>query len=123
MSWLLLLKLAIIIIFLIMFLRRPSVTWGIGLLTVTSAVFLDALLGTFNGEALRAELGFFYFVIAGTLFGGAAVWLWGTLLPFINPIRSIPSFTSPARPAEQSNKVDNAAESDGLFGSGGSRTG
>jgi hypothetical protein len=112
MSWLLLLKLAIIIIFLIMFLRRPSITWGIGLLTVTSAVFLDALLGTFNGEELRAELGFFYFVIAGTLFGGAVVWLWGTLLPFINPIRSIPSFTSPARPAEQNIKAHDAAESD-----------
>jgi hypothetical protein len=112
MSWLLLLKLAIIIIFLIMFLRRPSVTWGVGLLTVTSAVLLDALLGAFNGEALRAELGFFYFVIAGTLFAGAAVWLWGTLLPFISPIRSIPSFTTPARPAIQGNGVNNVAESD-----------
>ncbi len=63
-------------------------TWGIGLLTVTTAVLLDALLGTFKGEALREELGFFYFVIAGSLFGGAAVWLWGLMLPFINPLKA-----------------------------------
>jgi hypothetical protein len=99
MSWLLALKLVVIVIFLIMFLRRPSVTWGIGLLSVTTAVLLDALLGTFNGEALRAELGFFYFIIAGALFGGATIWLWGFLLPFVNPIRTIPSMeTSHSQP-------------------------
>ena len=91
MSWLLALKLVVIVIFLIMFLRRPSVTWGIGLLSVTTAVLLDALLGTFNGEALRAELGFFYFVIAGSLFGGATIWLWGLLIPLVNPVKTIPS--------------------------------
>ena len=88
MSWLLALKLVVIVIFLIMFLRRPSVTWGAGLLSVTTAVLLDALLGTFNGEALRAELGFFYFIIAGSLFGGATLWLWGLLLPYVNPART-----------------------------------
>ena len=101
MSWLLALKLAVIVIFLIMFLRRPSVTWGIGLLSVTTAVLLDALLGTFNGAALRAELGFFYFIIAGTLFGGAALWLWGVLLPFITPIRINPSMeTAESQPQQ-----------------------
>lgn len=88
MSWLLALKLVIILIFLIMFLRRPSVTWGIGLLTVTTAVLLDALLGAFNGPALRAELGFFYYVLAGSLFGGAAIWVWGLIIPFVNPLKS-----------------------------------
>ena len=90
MSWLLLLKLTIIVIFLLMFLRRPSVTWGIGLLTVTTAVLLDALLGAFNGAALRAELGFFYYVLAGALFGGAAIWLWGLILPYVNPLKQRP---------------------------------
>lgn len=88
MSWLLALKLIVILFFLIMFLRRPSVTWGVGLLSVTTAVLLDALLGTFNGEALRAELGFFYFIIIGALFAGASVWLWGLLIPYVFPIRS-----------------------------------
>ena len=101
MSWLLALKLLVIVIFLIMFLRRPSVTWGIGLLSVTTAVLLDALLGAFNGEALRAELGFFYFIIAGSLFGGAAIWLWGLLLPFVNPVRTIPSMeTAESQPQQ-----------------------
>jgi hypothetical protein len=80
MTWLLILKFVAII-----FLRKPSLVWGIGLLTITSAVLLDTLLGTFNSEALLAELGFFYFIIAGMLFAGAAFWLWGLLLPHIRP--------------------------------------
>jgi len=68
-----------------MFLRKPSLVWGIGLLTVTTAVLLDTLLGTFDREALMAEMGFFYFLIAGALFAGAALWLWGLLLPKIQP--------------------------------------
>jgi hypothetical protein len=109
MSWLLALKIVVIVIFLIMFLRRPSVTWGIGLLSVTTAVLLDALLGTFNGAALRAELGFFYFIIAGALFGGATIWLWGLLLPFVNPVRTIPSMeTAESQPQQvkQTSKIE-----------------
>lgn len=87
MSWLLILKLIIIVIFLLFFLRRPSVTWGIGLLTVTTAVLLDAMLGAFVGEDLRAELGFFYYVLAGAIFGGAAIWLWGLIVPYVNPMK------------------------------------
>ena len=49
------LKLLIVLIFLVKFLRRPSVVWGIGLLTVTTAVLLDTLLGTFDRDALLAE--------------------------------------------------------------------
>ncbi|MCP4360032.1 MAG: hypothetical protein GY796_18665 [Chloroflexi bacterium] len=63
----------------IMFLRRPSLPWGVGLLTVTTAVLLDTILGTFNQEALLADLGFFFYVLAGMLFGGAAFWLLGVL--------------------------------------------
>ncbi len=85
MTWLLILKFVAIIFFLIMFLRRPSVVWGIGLLTVTTAVLLDTLLGTFDRQALQEELGFFYFIIAGALFAGAALWLWGVLMPYFRP--------------------------------------
>ena len=94
MSWLLILKFAAIIFFLIMFLRKPSLVWGIGLLTITTAVLLDTLLGTFNRAALVAELGFFYFIIAGVLFAGAALWLWGLLLPKMRPTTSAVSVTS-----------------------------
>jgi hypothetical protein len=59
------LKLLIVLIFLVKFLRRPSVVWGIGLLTVTTAVLLDTLLGTFDRDALLGELGFFFYIIAG----------------------------------------------------------
>jgi hypothetical protein len=85
MSWFLILKFIAIIFFLLMFLRKPSLVWGIGLLTITTAVLLDTLLGTFDRDALMAEIGFFYFIIAGSLFAGAALWLWGLLLPKIQP--------------------------------------
>jgi len=91
MSWLLILKFIAIIFFLLMFLRKPSLVWGIGLLTITTAVLLDTLLGTFDRDALLAEIGFFYFIIAGSLFAGAALWLLGLLLPKIQPISTTPS--------------------------------
>lgn len=83
MTWTLALKLVVVVIFLIMFIRRPSVVWGVGLLTVTTAVLLDTLLDTFDRQALEAELGFFYFAIAGSLFAGGALWLWGLLGPIL----------------------------------------
>ncbi len=95
MTWLLALKLVIILIFLLMFMRKPSVTWGIGLLTVTTAVLLDALLGAFSSQDLRAELGFFYFVLAGSIFGGAAIWLWGLIVPYVNPLIPQPQDPTP----------------------------
>jgi hypothetical protein len=42
-------------------------------------------MGTFDRQALEAEVGFFYFVIAGMLFAGAAIWLFGLLLPYVWP--------------------------------------
>ena len=83
MTWYLALKLAVVLFFLIMFIRRPSLVWGIGLLTVTTAVLLDTVLGTFDRQTLEQELGFFYFVVAGSLFAGAAIWLWGLLTPML----------------------------------------
>jgi hypothetical protein len=98
MSWFLILKFIAIIFFLLMFLRKPSLVWGIGLLTVTTAVLLDTLLGTFDREALMAEMGFFYFIIAGSLFAGAALWLWGLLVPKIQPV---PTTSSPINSPEE----------------------
>lgn len=90
----LILKLLVVLFFLIMFLRRPSVTWGVGLLTVTSAVLLDTLLGTFNRDDLLAQFGFFFYVVAGMLFAGAAFWLWGILRNYLPA--SAPSQTAAA---------------------------
>ncbi len=81
MTVIMILKITLIIIYLIMFLRHPSLTWGIGLLAVTAAVLIDTLIFTFDNEALRAELGFFYFFLAGALFGGATLWIWGLFVP------------------------------------------
>ena len=100
MSWYLVLKFLTIIFFLIMFLRRPSLVWGIGLLTVTTAVLLDTLIGTFDRQALQAELGFFYFVIAGALFGGATLWLWGLFVPRIRPAGRTISLSTERMPEE-----------------------
>jgi hypothetical protein len=77
------LKLLVVLFFLIKFLRRPSVVWGIGLLTVTTAVLLDTLLGTFDRDALLGELGFFFYVIAGALLAGSAAWFWGVVRPWL----------------------------------------
>jgi hypothetical protein len=78
---LLTLKVIIVIFFLLMFLRSNKIVWGIGLLTVTSAILLDAFLGTFGREEMLTELGFFYYVIIGSLFSGATFWLWGLFRP------------------------------------------
>jgi hypothetical protein len=85
---LVILKLLVVLFFLIMFIRRPTVVWGIGLLTVTSAALLDTLLGTFNREELLAELGFFFYVISGVLLAGAAAWFWGVVRPWLPDSRA-----------------------------------
>lgn len=77
------LKLVVVLIFLIMFIRRPNIVWGVGLLTVSTAVLLDTFLGTFNRADVLAQLGFFFYVITGCLFAGAAFWLWGLLRPYM----------------------------------------
>jgi len=85
MTILLVLKLFVVLVFLLMFLRRPSLVWGIGLLTVTTAVLLDTFLGTFGRDEMQSEFGFFFPVMTGILFSGAAIWLWGVLRPYLTP--------------------------------------
>ena len=81
MTLFLILKLFIVAFFLVMFLRKLNLAWGIGLLCVTTAVLLDTFLGVFNRDQMLANLGFFFYVIAGGLFGGTAVSLWCILRP------------------------------------------
>ena len=92
MSFLLIFKFAVVAAFLFMFWRRPSLNWGVGLLTVTSAVMLDTFLGTFNREEMLSQFGFFYYVIAGLIGGGAAYWLF----TLFQPIQAIVQTTSAA---------------------------
>lgn len=98
---LVILKLLVVLFFLAMFIRKPSVAWGIGLLTVTTAVLLDTLLGTFNREELLAELGFFFYVISGVLLAGSAAWFWGVVRPLLardmTPATATPMIASAAR--------------------------
>jgi hypothetical protein len=81
---LLILKIVAVALFLVMFLRTGRLAWAVGLLTVTSAILLDAFLGTFGRDEMLAELGFFFFVIIGGLFAGAAAWLWLLLRPYLS---------------------------------------
>ena len=91
MSIILVLKLLLVVTVLIIFLRRPNFVWGVGLLAVTTAVLLDTFLGTFNREAILADLGFFFYIISGVLFAGATLWAWGILWPLLGvPTDPIP---------------------------------
>lgn len=113
MSIILILKLLLVVAALIFFLRRPNVIWGIGLLSVTTAVLLDTLLGTFNREAVLADLGFFFYIISGVLFAGATLWAWGILWPLLGvptnpvPIKSMDDET--AVKAEKKARTSSAA--------------
>jgi hypothetical protein len=72
-------KIAVVAFFLFMFFRSSKLVWGVGLLTVTSAILLDTFLGTFGQEEMLNQLGFFFYVIVGMLIGGAAFWFLGIM--------------------------------------------
>jgi hypothetical protein len=76
-------KIVLVAFFLLMFLRNNKLIWGVGLLTVTTAILLDTLLSTFSRDEMLAQLGFFFYVIAGGLAAGAALWLWAVLAPVV----------------------------------------
>jgi hypothetical protein len=107
------LKIVAVFFFLIMFVRRANWVWGIGLLTVTTAVFLDTVFSVFGGADLLEQSGFFYYVVAGFLVGGAAVWLFGLLWPHLNlananAFRPRLSRQRPAPPLPYTNELDNS---------------
>lgn len=76
---LLLVELLVVLFFLVMFIRRATPAWGIGLLTVVVALLLEALATVFGRNELLDMLGFFTWVIAGGLVAGAFLWLVGVL--------------------------------------------
>lgn len=78
----LIIKTLIIVVFLVMFLRTNKPAWGIGLLTVTSAILLDTFLSTLGRDQMMEDLGFFLYIIAGALLAGATIWLWAILKEF-----------------------------------------
>lgn len=79
--YLLIAKIVLVAFFLLMFLRSNKLVWGIGLLTVTTAILLDTLLSTFSRDEMLTQLGFFFYVIVGGLVAGAALWLWSLMGP------------------------------------------
>jgi hypothetical protein len=95
--FLFILKLLVVLVFLVAFLRRPRPAWGIGLLTVAAAFLLDTFLGTFGWSTIQETLGFFFYVLAGAIVAGAALWFWGVLRPLLqqNPA---PAATAPLPP-------------------------
>ena len=78
-------KIVVVVFFLIMFLRSDKLVWGIGLLTVTSAILLDTFMATFGRDEMLELLGFFYYVLAGVIFAGAVLWMWTLARPYIQP--------------------------------------
>jgi hypothetical protein len=85
------LKLLVVLIFLVAFLRRPRPFWGIGLLTVATAFLLDTFLNTFGWIAVQETLGFFFYVLIGALIGATAVWFWSLLRPLLGVANRAPA--------------------------------
>ncbi len=83
MDFWLVLQLIIVGLFFFMFLRGSKLVWGVGLLTVVSAVLFNTILQIFGRSRTAEDLGFWFEVINGLLLGGAAFWLWGLLRPFL----------------------------------------
>lgn len=81
MSFLFVAELILIAFFFVMFLRGSKLVWGVGLLTVSTAVLVNEFLNVFGREQTIADLGLWYSVIGGLIFAGTALWLWGLIRP------------------------------------------
>ncbi len=99
-AFLLIVRLVVVVIFFLMFLRRPNLVWGVGLLTVTTAVLLDAYVTIMGGAEALEALGFFLPVLEGGLLGGAAVWVLGIARPLLGrqPSPAEPLTSNPTPP-------------------------
>jgi hypothetical protein len=111
-------KILLVAFFLVMFLRNSKLTWGVGLLTVTTAILLDTLLSTFSRDEILTQLGFFYYFLVGILVTGAALWLWGALAPGVRasiardepeqPVANLPRFGPLEMPEAKPTALDTA---------------
>ncbi|NLF65853.1 MAG: hypothetical protein GX579_14770 [Chloroflexi bacterium] len=93
------LKLLVVLVFLVAFLRNPRPFWGVGLLTVATAFLLDTFLSTFGWETVQNSMGFFFYVLVGALAGAAAAWIWSLLRPVLGTQARAPVATMPATPS------------------------
>lgn len=63
-------RLVIVLFFLVMFLWRSKVSWGIGLLTASAVVLLDAM----RAQSLLDEVGYVGYFSGGLIVAGAYFW-------------------------------------------------
>lgn len=85
MTFFLIVQLLILLFFLYQLVQGSKLIWGVGLLAIGSAVLLNLLFSTLDGEELRQTLGFWLPLINGTIFAGAGFWLFGLLQQYIFP--------------------------------------
>lgn len=97
--WLTLVKAAVAIFFIVMFVRRSTLGWGVGLLTVTVAFLLDAFGTVFGRTTVLDTLGFFRWVVAGGLVAGGYVWLRSLVPAAATGAATAATVAAPSRPA------------------------
>lgn len=100
--WLWIIRFIIVLLFLLIFVIRGSRIWGIGLLTVSLMVLLDAA----RVRGVLDEIGYFDYVLGGMLAGGAFLWLVGLLWPtgMTDALPSVPT-AQPLRGRATKNKA------------------
>ena len=76
-------QIVLIIFCLVMFYRRSDFTWAVGLLTVATAVLLNVAREIFSLDAALESAGLWVQMVSGLAFGGAAIWLFGILRPYM----------------------------------------
>lgn len=91
-------KALVVLYFLVMFVRRPSLGWGVGLLTVTAALFVDAFGEVLGRDVVLDRLGFFQWIIGGGLAAGAFFWLGSLVRPQMAVAPSAVGAGAPATP-------------------------
>ncbi|MEM7798948.1 MAG: hypothetical protein AAF633_07160 [Chloroflexota bacterium] len=72
-------QIIIFLLFLYQFLRGSKLIWGVGLISVGSAILLNIIFNTVDREALQTTLGFWLPLMNGLIFSGVAFWLFGVL--------------------------------------------
>lgn len=93
--WLWLIRLAIVLVFVIMVVWRGTAAWGVGLLTATAVVLLDAL----RVRGALDESGFFAPFLSGLIAAGAFTWLAALLRPFMGEEKIAPTRSRPTTAA------------------------